>query len=213
MSTTIHLIRHAQAFNNVCPPGYTGEEIRDAALTDVGCTQAALLKLQLHTVKYDAIYCSPLKRCRQTLKEVYPRSVYLDVKVDDRLLEQPYGLHASNHRVEQIDVKMTSPKYWDCTNVAEINPFRIMEKKAEYEVIRNFIKMILNKHPNQTVLLVSHGRWISRFLKMFCHIPHAHVTNCEHLQVVLDPFTAIDTNTIEYINQDERPNKRKRLHD
>jgi broad specificity phosphatase PhoE len=211
MPTTIHLLRHAQAFNNVAPSGYVGEGLRDAALTVEGYEQTKLLKPQLASTKFDAIYCSPLKRCRQTLKEVYPRAIYRDVKVDDRLLEQPYGLHISNHRQEYIDVQRSSPKYWDCTNVAKENPFRVLHKKDEYEIIRNFIKMIVQAHANQTVLIVSHGRWISRFLKIFYHMAHVHISNCECLQVIIDPSMIVEKNSIEYTNSDEQSNKRQRL--
>lgn len=203
MPTTINLLRHAEAFNNVCPTNYIGDELRDSALTDQGHFQTAQLRPQLHKMRFDSIYCSPLQRCRQTLKAVYPRSVYLNVQIADSLLEQPYGTHVCNHRAELGIIKASSPNPWSTTLVSEINPHRVLKKKLEYQIIRDFAKMLVQKHPDQTVLLVTHGRWISRFLKLFCNLRHVHINNCQCLQVVLEPDLDLFNQPMQEEEQEE----------
>jgi len=184
MPTTINLLRHAQAYNNLAT--VDPANLKDAALTVTGEKQAFEIRQNLLPLKFAAIYCSPLQRCRQTLKLACPRSVYNRVLVDDRLLEQPYGTHISNQRSERNIVIQNSPIYWDCSMVAETNPFSVRTKTEEYQIILDFTKMLIHEYPNKQVLIVSHGRWISRFLKLFCKIER-HINNAECLQVIVGP--------------------------
>lgn len=195
MPTSIYLLRHAEALHNVVPKDYIGdpskdEVFKDAMLTEIGHAQTALLKPQIAGIKFDNIYCSPLRRCCQTLKESYPRSVHLDVKLDDRLLEQPYGAYISNHRHEKSVVVSSNPVKWDLTNVSENNPFVPKKKADEYNIIGSFIAEILEKHRDERVLIVTHGRWIRRFLKIYFKSGR-YLNNCECIQVSLTPDTTI----------------------
>jgi probable phosphoglycerate mutase len=198
--TTVYLLRHGHAFNNIPSENNVPEDIlRDAALTDIGKDQTCLLKPQLNGIRFDAIYCSPLRRCRQTLIAGYPRSVYTNVKLDDRLLEQPYGTHICNKRAERAEILGCVPRTWDCSDVGLENPHRVLSKSDEYAIIRDFGKMILGAHREEIVLIVSHGRWISRFLRVFCGVEKIHISNCECLEVVIED------------GQYERSNKRARV--
>ena len=197
--TTVYLLRHGHAYNNISTEYSVSDDLLvDAALTDIGKEQTLLLKPQLNALRFDSIYCSPLMRCRQTLIAGYPRSVYYDVKLDDRLLEQPYGTHISNKRAERSFLLSSVPRAWDCSFVSEINPHRVLSKSDEYQIIRDFGKELLHTNRGKSVLIVSHGRWICRFLKVFCGMEKVHINNCECLEVVIDD--------VEY----ERPNKRSR---
>jgi len=197
--TKVYLLRHGHAYNN-----FTNEHcisdvlLLDAALTHIGKEQTLILKPQLHALRFDAIYCSPLTRCRQTLIAGYPRSVYNDVKLDDRLLEQPYGTHICNKRAERTELLRSVPRMWDCSNIREINPHRVLSKSDEYAIIRDFGKDLLHNHRGKSVLVVSHGRWICRFLKIFCGTENTHINNCECIEAVIDDIVY------------ERPNKRAR---
>lgn len=197
--TTVYLLRHGHAYNNYSDEHIVSDDLLvDAALTDIGKEQTLLLKPQLNGLRFDGIYCSPLTRCRQTLIAGYPRSVYNDVKLDDRLLEQPYGMHICNKRADRTELLRSVPRTWDISSVSEINPHRVLSKSDEYQIIREFGKELLHRHRGQSVLVVSHGRWICRFLKVFCGMEKVHINNCECLEVVIDD--------VEY----ERPNKRSR---
>lgn len=189
MPTTIYLLRHAEALHNVVPHEYSGdpskdEVFRDAILTEHGHTQASLLKPQIKDINFDVIYCSPLRRCIQTLKEAYPRSVHLHVNVDDRLLEQPYGTYISNKRHEKDAVAASIPVKWNSSNVSITNPFQVLSKKEEYHIIRGFIAEIIENHSEKSVLLVCHGRWINRFLKTYFG-EGRHIHNCECIEVTI----------------------------
>jgi broad specificity phosphatase PhoE len=184
MPTHLYLLRHAQAFNNVQPLTYIGaeEELKNPRLTDLGMSQAAAVCVKLNEIVFDTIYCSPLKRCCETLKLVCPHSVYLAVKVDDRLIEHPYGQHISNLRPAKSEISRTVPVAWDCSNVAELNPFYIKETADEYQIIRDFIAEILKKHPSENVLIVTHGLWISRFIEIYSG-EKRYVANCECIEM------------------------------
>ena len=186
MPTKIYLLRHGQALHNVAAPDQdiNDEVFRDAQLTEAGHAEAVALKTHINGIRFDAIYCSPLQRCRQTLKTAYPRSVYLPVELDDRLLEQPYGSYISNKRQEKGDLISSVPINWESSHVAEINPHFLTDKKDEYNVIKDFVEEIIRIHPDESVLLVSHGRWINRFLKTYCGVSR-FIRNCELLEVTL----------------------------
>jgi broad specificity phosphatase PhoE len=198
--TTFYLLRHGHAYNNISDEqNVSADLLADAALTDAGKEQVRLLKPQLNGFRFDAIYCSPLLRCRQTLIAGYPRSVYNDVKLDDRLLEQPYGTHICNKRVGRTELVGSVPRAWDCTKVTVENPHRVLSKSDEYQIVRDFGKEMLQKHRGQSLLVVSHGRWICRFLKLFHGLRNVHIGNCECLEIVVEDTTY------------ERPNKRARV--
>jgi broad specificity phosphatase PhoE len=186
MPTKIYLLRHGQALHNVAMPGLgpNNPVLRDAALTEAGHAEVTALKAQINGLRFDAIYCSPLQRCRQTLKGSYPRSVYLPVNLDDRLLEQPYGSYISNKRQEKEDIIATSPVHWNTTRIADTNPHVLTPKKTEYQLIKDFVKELLCVHPDESVLIVTHGKWINRFLKKFCGVSR-WIRNCECLEVSL----------------------------
>jgi len=188
MPTHLYLLRHAQAFNNIEPLSYMGidGELKNPTLTDVGVLQANAIRLKLKDFPFDSIYCSPLRRCQDTLKIVHPRSVYFSVKIDDRLIEQPYGQHISNLRPSKSDICQNVSRYWDCSNVAELNPFCIKETTVEYQIIRDFITDILQKHPSENVLIVTHGLWISRFIEIYSG-EKRYVANCECVELILNP--------------------------
>ena len=204
MPTKIYLLRHGQALHNVALPGREPNDpiFKDAQLTEAGHAEAVALKTQINGIRFDAIYCSPLQRCRQTLKEAYPRSVYLPVELDDRLLEQPYGSYISNKRQEKGDVIASSPVHWSTARISEINPHVLMTKKAEYQIIRDFVKELLRVHPHESVLLVCHGKWINRFLKTFCGVSR-WVRNCECLEVSLSEIPAETVDGRNLMMQDE----------
>jgi broad specificity phosphatase PhoE len=216
MPTKIYLLRHGQALHNLTMPNYdkNDEIYRDAALTEEGYTQTLELKSQINGIRFDAIYCSPLQRCRQTLKLAYPRSVYLPVELDDRLLEQPYGTHISNRRQEKGELISCVPISWSTTRVADENPHVLRSKKAEYKLIRDFIGEILKVHPYESVLVVCHGKWINRFLKTYCRVSK-WVKNCECLEVTLTEIPVEKEEEQNMMVQDEEveegPPKLKRF--
>lgn len=169
MATEFVFVRHAQATHNADadrrgPVAYEDPIHTDAALTDTGYEQA------YNTVvrgPFAAIYCSPLRRCRQTLLTIDPPFGNEPVQLDDRLME-PTG-HICNRRSERLDVLADIPVAWDAWGVAAVNPWRPEEESVAdfHGRIRAFTVDMLRRHAGERILVVSHFQWISSWFHLF----------------------------------------------
>jgi broad specificity phosphatase PhoE len=168
MPVNLVFVRHAQGTHNkmanVIGAGAYNDPINlDAELTPLGVSQTLENRL---FEKFDAIYCSPLRRCRNTLLGVYPLSESYPVVLDDRLMEQPCGGNICDKRLEKNEILSSFPKTWDHSNVSETYDWAL-NYDADHAKIASFTEDLKNKHDGQTVLIVSHGTWIYRwFLTM-----------------------------------------------
>lgn len=184
MPTRFVLIRHAQGTHNVDFYKIGGAEqwthpiYIDAELTEVGVHQAAAVYEALAGYKFDAIYCSPLRRTRLTLLCAYPASYDLPVIVDDRAIEQPQGMNSCDQRLERDLVCADCPPAWDTENVGVVNPFfDPIDRSLEHQ--KTLTEEIISKYPDGTVLIVSHGTWIYNWLITFKSLPRHMLDNCE----------------------------------
>jgi len=162
MPVNLVFIRHAQGTHNkmassIGAGAYNDPVNLDAELTPLGQKQTTENKLE---ETFDAIYCSPLRRCRNTLLGVFPQSESMPVILDDRLMEQPCGGNICDKRLEKSIILPTFPPTWDHTKVLD-NYIWAKDNNADVEKIRSFTEEIKTKHQNQTVLIVSHGTWIN----------------------------------------------------
>jgi len=87
--------------------------------------------------------------------------------VDDRLIEQTAFGAVCNKRVERDSVISTSPDCWDFRGVSELNPYGPISDADDFAKIRTFTKNVVNKHPDGSVLVVTHAGWIWRWFEMF----------------------------------------------
>ena len=163
-------IRHAQATHNVAaethgPIVYSDPVFRDALLTDEGHLQTTRVRREHGSEFLTPIvtYCSPLRRCQQTLLGVIPDSAAWPVRLDDRLME-PQS-HVCNHRAERTEVVRECPSAWNIDGVAEVNPKDAPESIVAR--IRAFTADVLARHPGQRVLVVSHFTWIQNWFRIF----------------------------------------------
>ena len=170
-------MRHAQATHNSDAvvrgdAAYFDPVNADAALDDIGMAQALISR---QDIACDVIYCSPLRRCRQTLCTVLPTTNDGIVYLDDRLME-PQGLAVCNRRAERPVVIASSPPNWDFTGVAENNPFDTLKEGYSTAVlampefcdrVRDFMKDLEARHEGQTVLIVGHHDWIRTWFRLF----------------------------------------------
>ena len=132
MPTTFVFIRHAQGYHNADGKirgdlAYNDSKNIDAMLTEYGIKQAISNNLGNET--FDEIYSSPMRRCKQTLLCIYPISQSLPVIVDDRLIEQPQGVHISDKRLDKNDINSYTPIRWNTQLVSNINPYTLNIKK------------------------------------------------------------------------------------
>lgn len=169
-------IRHAQATHNVAAEtrgesAYSDPTYRDAELTDEGHLQVSRVRRERGSefigpsggLTPAVIYCSPLRRCRQTLLGVLPFSAEAGVRIDDRLME-PQS-HICNHRIERADLVSACPPTWSLEGVAEINPSNGGDSIVKR--IRAWTADVLAAHPGQRVLVVSHYTWIQNWFRIF----------------------------------------------
>lgn len=186
MPTTFVFVRHAQGYHNIDGEkrgdiAYNDPKHLDAELTPYGIQQARMNNLG--NEKFDAIYCSPMRRCRHTLLNMYPISEKLNVILDDSLIEQPRGKFICDRRLEKYEIVMTTPMAWNTDMVSERNPF-ILNPNVDNNKIESFTKYIMDMHPNSKVLIVSHGVWIQNWLLRYNH-EAKFLNNCEVVRVTL----------------------------
>ena len=90
----LYVARHGETewnrLNKIC--GRT-----DSPLTDIGVKQAEELAWRLKDVHIDYIFASPLSRALYTAAGV-AKTHGIEVKVDDRLIEQDYGIYEGRDR-------------------------------------------------------------------------------------------------------------------
>lgn len=173
-------IRHGQATHNVDAlvrgeHAYFDPVNTDAALTEKGHSQAIEARGAI-PANLNAIYCSPSRRCRQTLQGAAPtQAEKCDVILDDRLME-PQGDALCNKRIERDALAADVPANWSIRGVAEENPF-VTWKGEGYSCggdgydkfaarVRAFTAEILARHdPWDRILIVSHHDWIRTWFK------------------------------------------------
>ena len=73
----------------------------EVELTDKGTRQAAELADRLSDKKIDVIIVSPMKRAVETGRIIAERCGISDFEVDDRLIEQDYGIYEGVDRKDQ----------------------------------------------------------------------------------------------------------------
>jgi broad specificity phosphatase PhoE len=168
-------IRHAQATHNVAaeahgPLAYMDPAHRDAPLTDEGHLQTARVRrergwefMEGGSLSPAVVFCSPLRRCQQTLLGVIPAAASWPVLLDDRLME-PQS-HVCNHRPERGVLLEECPAAWNLDGVAEVNPKDAPESVVAR--IRAFTAEMLSRYPGQRVLVVSHFTWIRNWFRIF----------------------------------------------
>jgi broad specificity phosphatase PhoE len=182
----VFLIRHGLAghnvgFNQVGESAYFDPKYFDAELVPEGETQAQNAGLKLLDIKFDSIYCSPSKRCIQTLDNLLSTSkVIIDsafkapknefIILDDRLME-PQGVHIPNKRHEKVQVEKfvtNFNKKFDLSNVALNYDFNKESTVQINNKIISFINDLKTKHNKDVnILVVTHHDWLKHFFSIF----------------------------------------------
>jgi broad specificity phosphatase PhoE len=186
MTTTFVFVRHAQGYHNLDGES-RGEKAYydpihiDAELTSLGILQAQNNNLGNET--FDAVYSSPMKRCRQTLLNIYPISNQLPVILDDRLIEQPQGTYLCNKRIEKYNIVQTIPSIWNADKVFSRNPY-ILNSALDDNKLISFTNDIKERFPHGKVLIVTHGKWIHNWLLRYTYTSK-YINNCEIIRVTM----------------------------
>lgn len=111
----IYIVRHGQTDYNV--NGRYGGRI-DVPLNEKGISDAKKLKDKFKNIKFDYIFCSPLTRTVQTLKEITDK----DFIVDERIIERSNGSlegKLKSEITEEIDFNGPNEKRYDIENIMD----------------------------------------------------------------------------------------------
>jgi broad specificity phosphatase PhoE len=166
--TRITFLRHAEGTHNADAliygvKAYSMEQNRDALLTEKGIKQAIQASRDFQK-QWSAIYCSPLRRCIQTLLHVYPAAASQPVIVDERLSEIPVGIDTCNMH---SDTPMTLPSKW------------IVRTATAYD---NVISATEDFPTEGDILIVGHSVWINHWLRVYKQ-KNIWLANCESITV------------------------------
>lgn len=158
------LIRHAEADYK---PGRLYGWTPGVSLSPNGREQAKRLAVRLEPVRFNAIYSSPLERCRQTA-EVVAEGRRQDVKVCDDLGEVQYGSwQGRSFR------SLAKTKLW---RTVQLTPSQAVFPGGES--IRalqsrgvNAVEEIRRKHRSGTIAVFSHADWIKAVAAHYLGLP------------------------------------------
>lgn len=129
----------------------------DIPLDEEGIQMAKKLSNRLEVKEWTSVYTSPLKRAQETARIIVRNEK--TVQVDDRLREIDEGLRAGTRKAERIQ------KWGVLSNELQLG------MEADIDVLKRgtaFIEEIINRYPNERVLVVSHGSFIKRMLEHLC---------------------------------------------
>jgi broad specificity phosphatase PhoE len=175
-------LRHAQGTHNAAAAAvgaraYFDPVNRDAALTAEGVRQAWAVREvgRLGRAEdYTAIFCSPLRRCRQTLLEAVPGADRFPVRLDDRLME-PQGAAICNRRAELEEIR--APTIWSLEGVGRVNPYDLLSEGGTVgeaghggfeRRVREFTEAVLCRQAaGGRVLVVAHHDWIRAWFRLY----------------------------------------------
>ena len=162
-ATEIFLVRHGESApvrDGVPVPMLEGKS--DPELDPVGVEQAARVAERLRGTPIDAIYVTPLQRTHQTAAPLAER-LGLKPAVEPELIEVSLGewegglFRQRVREMHPIAVRMLEEQRWDVIPGAEPG-----EQFAAR--VREAIERIHAAHPDQTVVVVSHGGTIGQVL-------------------------------------------------
>jgi broad specificity phosphatase PhoE len=150
--TKLILIRHGETDWNI-EGRWQGQE--DVPLNGNGIQQAEANARELHSLKIDAIYSSDLGRARQTA-EIIGKEIGLRVFIDVRLREIHQGAWQGMliTDIEERYAEIFKNRRADPLNFAP--PGGETGRQVQERVIPA-IQEIIQTHPHQTIVVVSHG--------------------------------------------------------
>lgn len=158
--TSIYLVRHAQAEGNLAKrfQGHT-----DTPLTPLGLEQARLVGERFSATSLDAVYTSPLTRTRQTA-EAIAKAHGLTPIIEPGLIE----IHGGG--MEDLSFEELSQRYPVEFEQFDRYPHLFQGIDGGESVLSVYERMvatvgqIVKRHPEETVVLVTHGCAIRCYL-------------------------------------------------
>ncbi|MHC1771255.1 MAG: histidine phosphatase family protein [Flexilinea sp.] len=167
------LVRHGQTDWNI-EGRYTGQS--DVPLNESGRQQAESLAALLATQHFAAVYTSDLSRARETA-EIIAAPHKISVNVEPRLREinqgEWEGLHFNFIRAQYDD--LWKQRFIDPAGVRPPGGETINEVAARIYTAMNDIALL---HPDESVLIVSHGLALALII---CKVQASPIARAYHL--------------------------------
>jgi broad specificity phosphatase PhoE len=169
----LYLVRHGESDfdSSDFTPGARGDQW-DPPLGARGREQARLLAGRLRAMPMPAaVYCSPLRRARETAA-AFAAISGVGIRVDDDLAEahlgdwegKPFEEILSGDERMLHRVRNQEPIWRHAPGVEALGPFRGR--------VRNAIERILASHPSGNVLVVCHGGVINAYVAPLLGVDH-----------------------------------------
>ena len=177
MTKEIYLIRHAQSEANAALGLDNPTFYYDARITSHGKEQALRAQKKFKNIDFDLMLCSPLTRTLQTFSLIFPNPI-------SNTIVLPLAREHLDHSCDVGRQPSILQKEFSHLNFDDVNEFwwnndkHIDEKEINYESIEDLDKRVLRfkkwiqKRPENRIVLVSHGTFISRIIYFF-------LDNCE----------------------------------
>ncbi len=142
----------------------------DPHLADLGHRQAAALAAWLAEERVDAVWCSPMRRARETAAPL-ASALGLDITIDDGLAE--YDREAASY-IPIEELKAAGDPRWN----------EVPEQPEHFKgVVVEAVERIVAAHPRQNVAVVCHGGVINAYA--------AHVLGIDDPLFFLPAYTSI----------------------
>jgi alpha-ribazole phosphatase len=145
----LFVVRHGQTVQNVkkiiMGHGH-------GKLTSEGIKQAKLVGKRLKKEKIDFVYCSDLKRCKDTAREIHKFHKHVPIIYTPEIRETSYG-------------RFEGRSYAKDGTTRSLLTGHMLHKKAPggeslidvRRRVSKFLKNAVKSHPNGTILVVTHG--------------------------------------------------------
>lgn len=149
--TSIYLVRHGQT-------AWNREEIfrgrTDVPLDETGLKQAELVGAYFKEIKIHSIYSSPLSRAWQTAERI-ARVHHLKVQALEGIIDMSFGNWEGRAHQEIMETDPETYRQW-----REEPQFARLPGGETLEDVRRramaSLEMVIEKHPEETLILVSH---------------------------------------------------------
>lgn len=139
----IYFVRHGQTDWNL-EKKLQGRA--DISLNQNGIHQAYEAKEKLKNIRFDKVFCSPLKRAKETCQIITDHKIVFD----DRLIERDFG--------EYEGVRKTDCDYEGFWNSTKNQKFLRAENVFDVEKrVYAFLDEITKQNPNENIMIVCHG--------------------------------------------------------
>ena len=201
VSRVLYLIRHGRSdFDSSTMAATARGDQWDPPLSEEGRRQAALLadRLQLMDLTTAAVYCSPLRRTRETVAP-YADATGADVVFDDELIEAHIGGWEGLPFEEIVagDAELVR-RIRNQQAIWSRAPGGESEGDFRGRVVRA-VETIVGEHPDRDVVVVAHGGVINAYCGEVLGLPSAMFflpENTSINSVVLDG----DRRTVRFLN-------------